>query len=461
MTRSIVALFAAAAAGASLTACGGGGGSSIAAPPPPPARGTLLGTANAASLSKAAIDSYDADGSLGPVQPGETASCAVSVLQLQYATIDPSGANVHASAGLLVPSGTGCTGLRPLVALAHGTVVSAAFDASDPSSEVVLASAKYFASHGYVVVIPDYLGYGVSRAYTTVHPYVMAEADAATVIDAVRAARQWFGTSDGAGSGVALSGTLLLTGTSEGGYIAMATQRTMERDFPAEFSIAASVPISGPYDLSSEVLYDLKSADAQGNSDSGAATFLLTSYQAGYGDLYAQPSDAFRSPWDADVAGLFPSTVFTTEAQAIKACKIPVNVDTAPSPPPAGCSSSNPLLQAQFVADYLAATAGTPGGVARAHVDDNDLVTSGWSPASTTVPCYGDLDTMAAANARAAAQAFQVTAVDVQTTGPAFIVSWMRANANSPSYHGTIEAGGCTAYARYAVFDPLVTPVVN
>jgi hypothetical protein len=416
-----------------------------------------VGTANASSLSKATIDSYDANGAQGPIKPGESASCDVSVLQLQYATIAPSGDRVDASAGLLVPSGSGCTGARPLVALEHGTVISTAFDASDPTSAVVLSSAKYFASHGYVVVIPDYLGYGLSRSFTEVHPYVVAEADAATVIDAMRATRAWFGTSDGKASGVTLSGKLLLTGTSEGGYIAMATQRTMERDFGSEFPLAAVVPISGPYDLSAEVLYDLKSADAQGNSDSGAAAFLLTSYQATYGDIYTQTSDVFQSPWDADVTNLFPSPIYSTEAQAIKGCKIPVNIDAAPSPPPS--CNANPLLQAGFVADYEASTSGTPGGVARGHVADNDLVTSAWAPVAPQVPCYGDLDTTATGNALAAAKAFGVTAIDVQTTGPAFIVSWMKANANAPDYHGGVEAAGCTAYARYAVFDKLVTPL--
>jgi hypothetical protein len=231
----------------------------------------------------------------------------------------------------------------------------------------------------------------------------------------------------------------------------------MERDFPAEFVITANVPTSGPYDLGTEVMTDLATADSTENSATASATFLLTSYQDIYGDIYTSTTQVFRSPWSGTVEGLFPG-VYGSAGAAMKDCKIPFNIDTAPSPPMGSCSTE-PLLQPQFVIDYENGNAGTSGGIARGHVEANGLLQA-WKNAAPMTVCYGSLDTMAQTNALSAATFFGIGAVDVQSTGPAFITSWMVANASSgKEYHGQVEAPGCTAYARYAVFDTFVTPL--
>jgi len=467
MNQQLVALFAAVAASAALvSACGGGGGGNGTSPPPPPppgsARGTLVGTANVSSLSKNAIDSFGSTGNKGPFKPGESASCTVSTRQIRYVTVDPAGTSLTASAGLLVPvGGDACQKSRPLLTFQHGTSDADTFDGSNAGGSLPQTLAKYFAAHGYVVVIPDYLGYGASLGHY--HPYVNAEANAATVIDAVRAARHWFASAEGQASGATLSGQLFLSGTSEGGYVTIAAHRTMERDFAGEFAVTADVPVSGPYDLATEVMNDLLHADTSGSSASGSSAFLLTAYQQVYGDLYATPSEVFRAPWDGTVETLFPGS-YGSDSQAIQACRIPYALDTEPGKKVGNCPSSAPLLQAQFVDDYENGRAGTRGAIARAHVEANGLL-QGWRTGRNIGPmtvCYGDLDTVAAVNATAAADFFGTPAIDVQTTGPGFITAWMAANSGSSSsleYHGEVEAPGCTAYARYVVFDPLVGSV--
>jgi alpha/beta superfamily hydrolase len=411
----------------------------------------------------AEVDAFGSDGSKGPIAPGETASCAVSMRQIDYATVDPQGATVTASAGLLVPVGSGsCVQNRPLITFQHGTSDTNTFAGSNPGGTLSQTMAKYFASHGYVVVIPDYLGYGASIGHY--HPYVVAEAEATTVIDAVRAARSWFTTSEGVASGATLSGQLFLSGTSEGGYVTMATHRTMERDFPDEFPITADVPISGPYDLSTEVMNDLQYADLEKDEEAGATAFLLSGLQNSYGDVWTTPSEVFQPPWDQTAPTLFPSAIYGSDQDALDACQIPFNITTSPSRPIGNCSR-NPLLQPSFVSDYFAGTPGTAGGIARAHVDENDLL-QGWANGGRNLApmtvCYGDPDPTAALNATTAASYFGIEAVDVQTTGPDFITSWMTyvtANPGGLQYHGGIEAPGCTAYARYVIFDAYVPDV--
>jgi hypothetical protein len=287
----------------------------------------------------------------------------------------------------------------------------------------------------------------------------------------VRAARNWFASADGLASGATLSSQLFLSGTSEGGYITMATHRTMERDFAGEFAITADVPISGAYDLATEVMDDLQQADAQHNEAAGSTAFMLTGLQAVYGDVWSRPSDVFQSPWDTTVVQtsggtttyLYPSATYDSDSQAINACQIPFNITASPSPQKGNCSR-NPLLQPQFVTDYESANPGTPGGTARAHVEANGLL-QGWHGGRNAAPmviCYGDLDTTATANATTAGTYFGLSPIDVQVTGPAFITSWMASTSQNPNgleYHGGIEAPGCTAYARYVVFDSFVPDV--
>jgi pimeloyl-ACP methyl ester carboxylesterase len=105
-----------------------------------------------------------------------------------------------------------------------------------------LALAAFFATQGHVVVASDYLGYAQSTY--PYHPYLHAESGARVTIDALRAARALL-----ASLGVAQSGRIVLTGYSQGGHVALATHRAIERDRPAGVAVHATGAMSGPYDL--------------------------------------------------------------------------------------------------------------------------------------------------------------------------------------------------------------------
>src|SRR5699024_4613953 len=131
--QHLVALFAAVAASAALVSgCGGGGGGNGTSPPPPPPgspRGTLVGTANVSSISTKTIDNFGSNGNKGPFKSGETATCSVSIRQIQYVTVDAAGTTLTASAGLLVPlGGDACQKSRPLLTFQHGTSDVSTFD---------------------------------------------------------------------------------------------------------------------------------------------------------------------------------------------------------------------------------------------------------------------------------------------------------------------------------------------
>ncbi|GIX24803.1 MAG: hypothetical protein KatS3mg122_2034 [Caldimonas sp.] len=289
LSRSLTAL--AVAASLLLSACGGGD-----AP-----RGALLQSTPAGSLSAAQIDA--ATQSSGLQALSGAAQCAVSALQVRYVTRDPHGDEAEASAGVLVPTGTAaaCTGSRPVVLYAHGTSVDRnknMANLGDPEVQLVLAM---FAAQGYIVVAPNYLGYaGSSLSW---HPYLNAEAQAVDMIDGLRAARRALQAAGGAQP----TGPLFVTGYSQGGHVAMATHRALQRDHAGEFTVAASGPMAGPYNLAEfgrRINEDLV-------INAGAVLFtplLLTSYQRSYGDLYTSPAQAYNALYAATIESLLPST---------------------------------------------------------------------------------------------------------------------------------------------------------
>jgi dienelactone hydrolase len=154
-----------------------------------------------------------------------------------YETVDPYGLPITASALLILPMGT--NGPLPLVSVQHGTTARKSDAPSQPGSgdrwAVVLAS------QGYAVVVPDYLGLGTSLGYQA---YLHARSEATCVVDALRA-----GKSLCASNSVSLNGQLFLAGFSQGGHVTMAAHREIEASYTNEFTVTASAPCAGTYDL--------------------------------------------------------------------------------------------------------------------------------------------------------------------------------------------------------------------
>jgi hypothetical protein len=241
-----------------------------------------------------------------------TPECTIDVHQLRYLTIAPDGSLMEASGALMVPNDAGesCTGARPVLLYAHGTATDSSFNIADLEGEdngegVLLATV--FAAKGYIVVAPNYAGYDSSTL--DFHPYLNGEQQSADMVDALTAARASLPTANAAGT--TDGGELFVTGYSQGGYVAMATQRALE---DAGIAVTASAPMSGPYALSA-----FGDAIFQGQVTGGAPvnlTLLLTSYQRSYGDIYTEPADAFAEPYAAEAEGLLPSTTPVSELRA-------------------------------------------------------------------------------------------------------------------------------------------------
>lgn len=95
-----------------------------------------------------------------------------------------------------------------------------------------------------LVIIPDYQGFGATHG--DVHPYLSQDLTARQVLDGVRAGIAYFTQKEGK---LEKNWRSVSTGYSQGGSVAMAVHRYIEKNnLVSEFNFAGSVCGSGPYD---------------------------------------------------------------------------------------------------------------------------------------------------------------------------------------------------------------------
>ncbi len=164
----------------------------------------------------------------------------ISVVKLVYKTKNWDGTDIQASGLVLVPNTTDAV---PMISQQHGTIFSDAEAPSNfnPSSEAYQVST-IFASIGYIMVCPDYIGYGESKnlPHTYEHRVGLAQAS----LDMLRAAREYIKSQ----SAIKWDSRLYLTGYSEGGYATMALYKKMQDEVPTEFNLRAVSCGAGAYD---------------------------------------------------------------------------------------------------------------------------------------------------------------------------------------------------------------------
>jgi len=282
-----------------------------------------------------------------------TPECGIEVYRFVYRTVDPEGSLIPVSAALMVPNdmATPCQGARPIVLYAHGTNTDIAFNLADLASAnntEALLMAGMFAAEGYIVVAPNYAGYDTSTL--GYHPYLNGDQQSKDMIDALAAARSALPTPGAPAT--TDDGRLLVTGYSQGGYVAMATHRAL-RD--AGETVTASAPMSGPYALSA-----FSDAIFQGRVTGGSPvnlTLLITSYQNAYGDLYTTPIEAYEPQYATDIESLLPTT--SSLSDLVAQGRIPDSALFSSTPPDAAYAGMTPATTPANLAPVFALGFGT------------------------------------------------------------------------------------------------------
>ncbi|MEI9946230.1 MAG: hypothetical protein WDN26_18660 [Chitinophagaceae bacterium] len=162
-----------------------------------------------------------------------------SAYSITYNTTNEDNQPVVASGAVLVPD---VKGPVPLLNYNHGTLFPAQ-EKNAPSylgNSFELGIGKMLSATGYLVVLPDYTGYGSTK--NEKHPYGAYRVVARTVIDMLRAVKEFCDKNN-----IVLSGKNFFSGWSEGAAVTLATVQSLEQDHKGEFTPTATVLNAGPY----------------------------------------------------------------------------------------------------------------------------------------------------------------------------------------------------------------------
>ncbi|MBN2480218.1 MAG: hypothetical protein JXB19_00635 [Bacteroidales bacterium] len=219
----------------------------------------------------------------------------VDVYRIKYET--------HYGDSLIEASGLVCIPMAgeafPLISFQNGTTtLNDNVPSLDPyRTEYMLIQSM--AGNGYVMVMPDYIGFGASA--DIVHPYFNKECTDQSVIDIIKAAVEL--TNIG-GITASCSGNYYLMGYSQGGGATLSVLDAIENGPDPGFDVVASSCGAGAYDLASVTEYYI----SQETIPSPLYLPYFIYAQQVYGTIQDELDKFFNEPYASRMPGLFNGT---------------------------------------------------------------------------------------------------------------------------------------------------------
>ncbi|MCW3124981.1 MAG: hypothetical protein JWO03_639 [Bacteroidetes bacterium] len=216
------------------------------------------------------------------------AKYTVDVYDVTYYTQWHDGSKIRATGLYFVPRDA----KKPVAEMVyeHGTRVSRGRDADLGGQENICLG---FAMDGYAVMQPDYIGLGNGDKF---HLYQVSESEGQASVDMIYATRELNDSLH-----VKTSGQLFLTGYSQGGHAALATQQLIEKKYGDKLHVTASSPMSGAYDMcgvQGEVMFHSYSRPHY-------LPYLLASFNEVYHFVPGDINKIYKHPYDSLVPLLF------------------------------------------------------------------------------------------------------------------------------------------------------------
>ncbi len=242
--------------------------------------------------------------------PIEQVEYDVQIWEVQYETTY-GDETVTASGMVFIPE---TDEELPFISYQHGTITD---DASAPTNvpsnngERLLLTG--LAGTGYIIVAPDYVGFGSSA--DKVHPYYVEQPQRDAVLDLLVAAAELALEND-----IKISNHLYLVGYSEGGYATMAAHKGIEEQGIDFFDLQASFPSSGAYYLKGmrDYFFSLSTY---------SQPFFLAYVAESYRNYYSWDDDAlgliFQEPFATDIPFLFDGSLDGGEINSQLTTSIP------------------------------------------------------------------------------------------------------------------------------------------
>lgn len=224
---------------------------------------------------------------------------SVSVYKIAYNTTF-KGNTVLASGLVCIPHAAGV--VLPVLSYQNGTnTLHSNAPSVNPDNELYLL-LEFMASSGFIITIPDYLGFGTSS--NMFHPYLHKESTVQTVLDMQRAVKELINNNLNEEIGVEMSNDYYITGYSQGGWATMAIQKEIEENYADVFNLKASACGAGPYNLKYINEYVL------GLETYPMPYFLGYIFNSYYNleEMATPISEVFNSPYDERILTLYDGT---------------------------------------------------------------------------------------------------------------------------------------------------------
>jgi pimeloyl-ACP methyl ester carboxylesterase/uncharacterized membrane protein YciS (DUF1049 family) len=216
----------------------------------------------------------------------------VDVYKIVYeTTVD--GKKINASGLVCVPS---TPGEYPVLSFQNGTNTIYADAPSEAASDFSYQLIEIIASMGYVVVIADYPGFGVSSQIP--HPYLIKEPTVQSLVDLHFAVKE-MDVAELAGTH--LNGDYYLFGYSQGGWATFALHKAMELEYSADFNLVGSSCGAGPYNI--YLLFE-EMATVPSYPMPVYLAYIVNAYKA-YDQFTNPVSEIFKEPYASRVPTLF------------------------------------------------------------------------------------------------------------------------------------------------------------
>ena len=216
------------------------------------------------------------------------ATSGITLFTVVYQTTNVDGALVPASGLLALPD----EDAHSVITYLHGTTATRTHVPSQPGEEEGMLLAALAAGRGHILVAPDYIGLGESRAP---HPYMHADTEASATIDLLKASRalvQQLGRE--------WPEHLFLTGFSQGGHAVFAVQRELEQQSNPPFVVTAAAPVAGAFHLR-----DVSFPQAMTGTIPSHA-YYLAYVSAAYARIYQQPLNSLLAePYATQIPRVF------------------------------------------------------------------------------------------------------------------------------------------------------------
>lgn len=216
----------------------------------------------------------------------------VDIQKITYKTTFKNG-DIQASGLVCLPK---TAGNYPILCFQNGTnTLHSEAPSANPKSDL-FSILESVASMGFIVVIPDYIGFGASSQLT--HPYLHAESTTQSILDMLRAVKEFGGQEK-----IVAKPTkdLYIFGYSQGGWATMQLQYAIEKNYSSEFNLIASSCAAGPYSLTYMNTYITEKVDYPMPY---FLTYLLNAYTS-IGLITNPLSDFIQTPYAAKIPGLF------------------------------------------------------------------------------------------------------------------------------------------------------------